>query len=86
MRKRNADGYEKTPREVADALGVAERIADFLPSPEELKKEIKKPVTLRLDPDVIEWFRRTGRGYQTRMNAVLRAYMKAKENAGRTVR
>jgi uncharacterized protein (DUF4415 family) len=32
-------------------------------------------LTLRLDSDVIEWFRAQGIGYQTRMNALLRAYM-----------
>ena len=34
----------------------------------------KEQVTLRLDRDVLEWFRTKGRGYQTRINAVLRAY------------
>ncbi len=38
----------------------------------------KKQITLRLDPDVIEWFKAQGPGYQTRMNAVLRSYMLAK--------
>jgi uncharacterized protein (DUF4415 family) len=34
----------------------------------------KEQITLRLDRDVLEWFRARGRGYQTRINAVLRAY------------
>jgi uncharacterized protein (DUF4415 family) len=34
----------------------------------------KVPVSLRIDEDVVAWFRRRGRGYQTWMNAVLRAY------------
>ena len=38
-----------------------------------------EPVTLRLDRDVLAWFRRQGRGYQTRINAVLRAFVKAQE-------
>lgn len=37
----------------------------------------KVPVTLRIDPDVLEWFKNEGDGYQTRMNAVLRAYRDA---------
>ena len=36
--------------------------------------ESKEQVTLRLDRDVLRWFRAKGRGYQTRINAVLRAY------------
>jgi uncharacterized protein (DUF4415 family) len=39
--------------------------------------EPKKAVSIRLDRDVMEWFRRRGRGYQTRINAVLRAYVEA---------
>ena len=35
-------------------------------------------VSLRLDDDVLTWFRAQGRGYQTRMNAVLRTYMRKK--------
>lgn len=38
----------------------------------------KKLLSLRLDPDVVDWFRAEGPGYQTRMNAVLRAYMQAR--------
>jgi uncharacterized protein (DUF4415 family) len=40
--------------------------------------EAKKAVSLRLDPDVLEWYKTNGPGYQTRINAVLRMYMKAK--------
>ncbi len=36
-----------------------------------------EPVTLRLDKDVLVWFRRQGRGYQARINAVLRAFVQA---------
>ena len=42
----------------------------------------KKLVTLRLDRDVIDWFRKAGKGYQTRINAVLRAYKDAHGRAG----
>ncbi|MGH9716214.1 MAG: BrnA antitoxin family protein [Candidatus Acidiferrales bacterium] len=35
----------------------------------------KKPVTLRLDADVIEWLKSAGTGYQTRANALLRHAM-----------
>ncbi len=40
----------------------------------------KRRVSLRLDPDVVTWFQRGGRGYQTRINAVLRAFMNARRN------
>ncbi len=39
----------------------------------------KAQITLRLDQDVLEYFRQTGRGYQTRMNNALRAFIKARK-------
>ena len=41
-----------------------------MPKPKEL-------VSIRIDPDVLSWFRQQGRRYQTRMNAVLRSYVEA---------
>jgi uncharacterized protein (DUF4415 family) len=41
----------------------------------EFYKPIKKPITLRLDADVLAWFRRDGRHYQTRINGALRRVM-----------
>src|SRR5260370_38760986 len=40
----------------------------------------KEPVTVRLDSDMLAWFRRQGRGYQTRINAILRAYYEAQRS------
>jgi uncharacterized protein (DUF4415 family) len=37
----------------------------------------KSQLTLRIDSDVVAWFRARGRGYQTQINALLRAYMEA---------
>jgi uncharacterized protein (DUF4415 family) len=37
----------------------------------------KASITLRLDRDVLDWFRAQGRGYQTRINAILKAYKEA---------
>lgn len=37
----------------------------------------KAQVTLRIDADVIDWFRGKGRGYQTRINSVLKAFKEA---------
>lgn len=38
-------------------------------------RPIKKPVTIRLDTDVIEWLKKDGRGYQTKANRLLRTEM-----------
>jgi uncharacterized protein (DUF4415 family) len=38
----------------------------------------KVPISLRVDPDVLSFYKRSGHGYQSRMNAVLRSYMEQK--------
>jgi len=44
-------------------------------------KASKSQLTLRVDSDVVKWFKSHGRGYQTRINALLRAYMEASKSA-----
>jgi len=67
--------YEELP-ELTDAMaarGVFKQNGKKIGRP---KKEDKKvSVHLRLDPDVRDAFRRSGAGWQTRMNAILRAAM-----------
>lgn len=44
--------------------------------------EHKQQITLRLDREVIRWFKRTGKGYQSHMGAVLRSYVRAHRKTG----
>jgi len=62
-----SDIPEPTPEQFARA--VARRGLKPLPG--------KKQVTLRVDTDVLEWFKAQGPGYQTRINELLRAYKEA---------
>ena len=48
----------------------------------ELRIPVKKTVTIRLDSDVLEWYKSQGKGYQTRINKLLRSYMEAQVNQG----
>ena len=41
--------------------------------------QAKPSITIRLDPDILEWFKGQGKGYQTRINAVLRKYVEAQK-------
>ena len=43
----------------------------------------KKQLTLRLDADVLEWMKAQGKGYQSRINAILRAYYEAHQDETR---
>jgi len=60
--KRKVAARRKKPRYLPDELAG-------------MYKPVKKPVTLRLDADILAWFQRGGRGYQTRINRALRAMM-----------
>jgi uncharacterized protein (DUF4415 family) len=44
----------------------------------------KETITIRVDSDVLGWFKRQGRGYQTRINQVLRRYMSVASERGRS--
>ena len=51
---------------------------DFWDKAELVMPQRKKAISLRVDEDVLEFFKKDGPGYQTRMLAVLKAYMEAK--------
>ena len=61
-----SDNPEATPEMFARA--VVRRNFKVIPR--------KKQLTLRIDSDVVDWYKNQGRGYQTRINSLLRAYMK----------
>jgi len=48
---------------------------------EAISPKTKVPISIRLDADLVDHFRSTGRGWQTRINAVLRAYADAKKTS-----
>lgn len=60
----------------AESLGK-----DFWKSARVVMPPGKTSVHLRLDRDVVEWFRARGKGHLTRMNAVLRAYVDAEKRS-----
>lgn len=49
--------------------------SDFFANAELKMPEPKQAITIRIDKDVLNWYKSQGKGYQTRMNAVLRIYM-----------
>jgi uncharacterized protein (DUF4415 family) len=61
-----------------DTSDIAELGDDFFNNAE-LRMPPKRAVTLRLDADVLEWFKEQGQGYQTRINQLLRLYMRTKQ-------
>ena len=69
---------------------MRDKAIDYSDIPEQGKKffkravlrlpEPKATVTIRLDRQVLEWLRAQGPGYQTRINALLRAYMESRKS------
>ena len=49
---------------------------------DEFFRPIKKPITIRIDADVLAWLQASGEGYQTRLNQILRARMEAEQTQG----
>lgn len=45
-----------------------------------LKPRTKTQITLHVDSDVLEWYKKQGRGYPTKINLLLRAYMQENQN------
>jgi uncharacterized protein (DUF4415 family) len=56
------------------------RSHDLIAEVGSLYRPIKKPVTLRIDADVLAWFKKQGPGYQTRINRALRNVMLESKN------
>ncbi len=67
-------GKDKTSAAAPEAESLG---AEFWKSARVVVPQGKTSVHLRLDSEVVEWFRARGKGHLTRMNAVLRAYVEA---------
>jgi hypothetical protein len=67
----------QTVEDGSDSSFIPELDGSFWDTAIIIYPENKKPVTLRLDRDVLRWFRSTGRGYQTRVNAIFKSNVKA---------
>lgn len=73
LRRMNAAGIRKGIAADPDAHGTD---AEFWKGAKVVMPAPKQIVTMRLDADLLRWFRQQ-RGYQTRINAILRTYRKA---------
>ena len=70
---RDESNYTDAPEEIEASLKSATPLEDALPPPDELIRK-KQSVTIRLDTDIVEWFKEQGGQYQTLINEVLRRY------------
>jgi len=89
MRRR---GESRTDWTKVDAMSEAELEASIRADPDDVHEAPdwsqavlglpprKEHINIRIDADVLAWFRQTGRGYQTRINNVLRAFVESRRH------
>ncbi len=66
---------EAMPDSAIDQTDAAE-LADWSNAvPGKFYRPVKQLLSVRLDSDLVDWFKASGKGYQTRINAALRAYV-----------
>jgi uncharacterized protein (DUF4415 family) len=80
IHKKIARGEDQTRADAPEAESLGE---EFWSKAKLVMPRTKEAVSLRVDADVLEWFRAQGPGYLTRMNAVLRSYFEAKKEGGK---
>ena len=73
LRESAASGCERAALTQLEEDGIS---ATWMDDAQVVHSMPKKLLSIRLDADVVAWFQAQGPGYQTRMNAVLKAYMK----------
>mgnify|MGYP003573127609 FL=1 len=73
--KERLEQIEAIPDKEIDYTDIPETDEAFWEKAELRMPQPKKGVYLRLDQDLLDWLKRQGPGYQTRINAILRSYM-----------
>jgi uncharacterized protein (DUF4415 family) len=75
--KKRLEEIAAIPDSEIDYSDIAELGPEFWENVQVVFPLSKKVVTIRIDGDVLDWFKKGGKGYQSRMNAVLRSYMES---------
>jgi len=73
--KERLEQIEAIPDKEIDYTDIPQTDEAFWEKAELRMPQPKKGVYLRLDQDLLDWLKRQGPGYQTRINAILRSYM-----------
>lgn len=60
-----------------DYSDIPELTEEFWKNIRLLRPSSKKMISLRVDEDIVQWFRKQGKGYQSYMNAVLRSFVES---------
>jgi uncharacterized protein (DUF4415 family) len=66
---------ENIPESAIDTSDIPELDESFWETAKLVKPLTKQAISLRVERDVLDWFKSQGKGYQSLMNAVLRSYV-----------
>lgn len=77
MPKKNLDMLKNIKDEDIDCSEIPPLDDDFWTNAKLVIPERKKSISLRLDKDILDYFKAGGRGYQTRINSVLKTYVRS---------
>ena len=93
MRRRGASRSDwaksaaKTQAQIRASIAVDSDEANMVVDWDEATLDLPQPkatLNMRVDRDVLEFFKKTGRGYQTRINAILRSYFEHSHQSDRS--
>jgi uncharacterized protein (DUF4415 family) len=71
---------QNIPDFAIDTSDIPELDDHFWATAKMVKPITKQAISIRLDSDVLEWFKKQGKGYQSMINTVLRSYINHQEN------
>ncbi len=72
--KKKSTAKKSTTNKKIDFTDIPETTSEFWASAEVRKPVEKTAISIRIDNDILEFFRKQGKGYQSKINAVLRSY------------
>ena len=73
--QKRLEELQNIPEDAIDTSDIPELDANFWSKAKLVKPITKKSISIRVDSDVLDWFKSQGKGYQSLMNAVLRSYV-----------
>ena len=66
---------ENMPDSAIDTSDIPELNRDFWDDAKLIHPRTKQAISIRVDSDVLDWFKNQGKGYQSLMNSVLKSYV-----------
>jgi uncharacterized protein (DUF4415 family) len=77
--RKRLEEIQNIPNEAIDTSDIPELEDHFWETAQMVTSISKKAVSIRLDSDILDWFKSQGKGYQSMINNVLRTYVNHQE-------